>query len=304
MTKFYFLLFTVILVANIPSKAQQSLSQYFDDTATNNSIKIILDTASTNTWQIGPPQKTIFDSAATAPNALVTDTINNYPPNNTSSFSFSYVEKMGYDIIAFRWKQKIDFVDTVDGGVIEFSKDTGKTWQNVMDNPYVYNFYGFDTSNIDTISTGELAFTGLDTLWRDIWLCFDRSLFNSYDSVLFRFTLKSDTVDTGAHEGWLIDNFMIQQTYIHTVKKTEAAKYMTVYPTATTGRVYIEAEKLHEYHVIEKIELVNMAGRVVQEHGLAPTKFFIDIGQQPAGEYFLKIKTNKKLETFRIFLNK
>lgn len=304
MIKIYTLLLSAIFLANISSKAQQ-MTQYFDgaDTIPGNFITIVFDTSASNIWQIGPPQKTIFDSAATAPNALVTDTINNYPPNNTSTFLFSYINQYWYGILAVRWKQKIDFSDKNDGGIVEFSIDTGKTWLNAFDNPYVYNFYGFDTANVDTVK-GELAFTGTDTLWRDIWLCFDRSFVTNGDSLLFRFTLKSDTVDSGMHEGWMIDNFMANTTMVHTVKKTEEVKYLTVYPTATTGRVYIEAEKLQEYHIIENIRLINMEGKVVQEYGKAPTKFFIDIGHQPAGDYFLKIKTNKKTETFRILLNK
>ena len=40
-----------------------------------------------NIWQIGKPHKTIFDSAYSRPDAIVTDTIHDYPANNLSTFA-------------------------------------------------------------------------------------------------------------------------------------------------------------------------------------------------------------------------
>lgn len=304
MKQCYTLLF--LFISSVQVVNAQSWNQYFDgaDTSALKSVFIEPDTGGSNIWQIGRPQKAIFDSAATYPNALVTDTVNFCPRGNTSSFRLHYSNDYRWGILAVRWKQKIDFRQNYDGGIIEFSKDSGLTWQNVFDNPYVYSFYGFDTTNADTLVTGEAAFTGTDTVWRDIWLCFDRSFFG--DSVSFRFTFKSDTgaTDVETREGWLIDNIRVERTMLHTVNKAGNVEYLKIYPTSTTGRVYIEAEKLNEYHIIEKMSLINMEGRVVQEFGKSPTKFFIDIGHHPAGQYFLKIATNKKTETFRILLNR
>ena len=68
----------------------QDYVQFFDgaDTSYNNSIIIKVDTATENIWQIGEPQKVIFDAPSTTPNSIVTDTINNSPINNVSSFTF------------------------------------------------------------------------------------------------------------------------------------------------------------------------------------------------------------------------
>src|ERR1041384_4098256 len=92
MKKLY-LTISILFLAIGYSIAQLSVNQYFDgaDTSATNSIIIMLDTSSTNIWQIGRPQKIIFDSAATFPNALVTDTINNYPDSNVSRFTFKIV---------------------------------------------------------------------------------------------------------------------------------------------------------------------------------------------------------------------
>lgn len=302
------ILFVAFLCLSITTKAQwPSMVQNFDgnDTDPYNSVMIIQDTSATNVWQIGPPQKAIFDSAFTAPNAIMTDTINYYPMGVNSSF-YAYVQHLQwyYGINAFRWMQKLDIDTAYDGGIIEYSLDSGNTWVNVINNPYVYNFYGYDTANIDTLVTGEYAFSGTDTAWRDIWLCFDQSYMFNHDSVVFRFRLVSDSVDN-QKQGWMIDNMRVHMTYIHTVAKTaEQAYKMKVYPTNTTGRVQIEGEKINEYYVIEHMQLLSADGKMVKEYGLAPVKFYIDIADQPDGMYYLKIKTNKRTETFPILLKR
>ena len=63
--------------------------EYFIDFDSPNSQNnhIIIDTISNpdNIWQIGVPSKTIFDSAYSLTHAIVTDTLNAYPVNDTSS---------------------------------------------------------------------------------------------------------------------------------------------------------------------------------------------------------------------------
>lgn len=279
-------------------------TQYFDGADTLNPILIEIDSSSSNIWQVGPPQKTIFSSAATSPNALLTDTINYYPPNDTSAFQFVLNnDNYWWAVLAVRWKQKLD-IDTLDGGAIEFSIDSGATWQSAFNNPYVYNFYGYDDDNVDTLVGGELVFTGTDTTWRDIWLCFDISwLGYGGDPPMCRFTFKSDSIDNNK-EGWMIDNMMYHLTILHTISEVEQEEYAKVYPNPTRGRVNIQMKKLNEFHVIENMELINVEGKVVQQFGVSPTKFYIDIGDHPDGIYFLKIQTNKKTETVQVLLQR
>jgi len=177
------LLSFLFILLSVNTQAQTSYSQYFDgaDTSVNNSVIIRIDTGSNNIWQIGRPQKSIFSAAATQPNAILTDTVNNYPPSDTSSFSFRIDNQFSaVAIIAIRWKQKLDMIKKHSGGYIEFTIDSGKTWENVFHNKKVYNFYGFDTAQsspsnaIDTFN-GIFTLSGRDTAWRDMWLCFEAS---------------------------------------------------------------------------------------------------------------------------------
>jgi hypothetical protein len=299
------LLFTLFIFCYNLSFSQY-YQQYFDgaDTSVWNSIFIQVDSSTANSWQVGQPQKTIFDSAVSTPNVLVTDTINSYPVNDSSSFTFSIpVYSFPMMIIAVQWMQKLDLDTNFDGGIIEFKSQTDSVWHNVFNNPYVYNFYGFDPANADTLSNGEYAFSGTDSSWKDIWFCLDFSSWFPSDTLQMRFTLKSDSVDN-SREGWMIDNLLVHQTIIHTIKEKGQEDYMIAYPTVTKGVVHLEAQKMEQYHVIKSMELRNMEGKLVQQFGLSPTKFYIDISNHPAGIYFLTVNTNIRTETFKISLVK
>ncbi len=307
MKKLYFISVFTILIVRFSSA--QIYTQYFDgaDTSLYNAILIDIDTVGSNVWQIGTPQKIIFDRASTLPNAIVTDTINFYPSNDTSRFIAKiWLNFSNWGIFALQWKQKLDLDTAFDGGIIEYSIDTGKTWVNVFNNPFVYSFYGFQTANQNTLAGGEYAFSGTDSTWRDIWLCFDLSWLQQFqwnDTVLFRFTFLSDSVNNNK-EGWMIDNMLSHITLIHTIKETEQDKYLNVYPNPASNIVHIQAEKIMDFHIIELMELVDPLGRVVDMWTNIPTKFWFDASKYNDGLYFLKVKTNLKSENIPIVINK
>lgn len=291
-----------LLLACLCMGHSQSYVQYFDgaDTSYSNSLIVEIDPDTDNVWQVGPPQKLIFNGAATAPNAIVTDTIGFYPKGNTSRFITKMVPWANWGIYALQWKQKLDMAHDFDGGIVEYSFDHGNSWENVFNNPYVYNFYGFPTSNQDTLLTGEYAFSGRDTTWEDIWLCFDASWISQLqDTLFFRFTLKTDTVE-GDYEGWLIDNMNAHITIIHTLSDSLSEEYLEVHPNPADDILYIQTQKLQEFHIIEEMTLSNTLGQVVGRWHNIPTKFFVPVRDYPNGNYFLTVRTNIRTETANV----
>jgi hypothetical protein len=298
-------LFTLGMLGN-QVFAQATHYQYFDGADTlKTSIHITLDPPNkSNVWQVGKPHKIIFNKAATVPNVIVTDTMKTYPVNNISRFSFHVdIPQYAGNIYAIRWKQKMDMDKHKDGGIIEFSFDKGTTWQNALNNPIVHNFYGFDYTSKDTLSSGEYALSGTDSTWKDVWFCIYTFSTPVPTSLDYRFTLKSDGTNT-KKEGWMIDNLMAFQTHLHIVKENEKSKYLNVYPTATQGQVTIEALQIQDDHVIQKIELFGMDGRLIQEFKPEPSKLTIDISHLPNGIYYLKVDTNLQHEVFPLMLAK
>jgi len=304
MKKIYFTFWIFLSVVSL-AKAQPVFNQYFDgaDTSAANSIIISMDPNPANIWQIGRPQKIIFDSAATLPNALVTDTINSYPVNNISRFSFKIVPWVTWGLLAIQWKQKLDMDLHHDGAIIEYSVDTGVTWTNVFNDPHVHNFYGVQPGNQDTLVTGEYAMSGTDSSWRDVWLCFDMTWLSFNDSIYFRYTFKSDSINTNK-EGWMIDNMMAHISIMHPVKEVNKKDYMNVYPNPTKDIVNIEIQKIQDFHIIENMELINSEGTCMMQWKNIPVKFWFDTSKYPDGVYYLKVKTNIKSETIPIVVRK
>ncbi len=163
-------------------------------------------TLTNNIWQIGKPQKIIFDSAFTASNAIVTDTINSYPQNNISEFIVKTPTYMGsFGGIGMTFFHKYDTDSLLDGGSIYASLDYGITWYNLKNClgnfPPFYN--PFPTN--DTIaSLNDIGLTGKSDSWQE---------FNYYwnypptDTLLIKFKFASDNIQTNK-EGWMIDNLV------------------------------------------------------------------------------------------------
>ncbi len=89
-----FLLLSVLLLSSRQATAQSNWYQYFEmgtpPTTYFYPLKIQIDTSQQgNIWQIGRPQKILFNLAFSIPNAIVTDTLNTYPINDTSSFQYA-----------------------------------------------------------------------------------------------------------------------------------------------------------------------------------------------------------------------
>ncbi len=296
----YIITLAFLLIIN--SLQAQFYQQYFDggDTIAGSSLFINLD-SSTGIWQVGAPSKSILNSPHSAPNSLMTDTLNTYPALDSSQFHFTVGATWFWGIVAYQWTQSIDFEEISDGGLIEFSVDSGDTWENAFTSPYVYNFFGFDFQNVDTLSNGKVGFTGTDSLMRNVWLCLDASWLSLQDSVRFRFTLVSDSVDN-SNEGWLLDNMKLSTTIIHTLNEKELEEYMQVYPNPTNGVLNIRTQKINDFHIIEHMQLFNSEGKLIEEYENIPTKFSLNIKNHPKGTYYLHVKTNIKTEKFTILL--
>lgn len=288
----------------------QTFIQRFDGADTTiYSIIVTIHTDSTNIWQIGKPQKTIFDSAYSLPNVIVTDTVGYIPVNDTSSFTISIHSSAYWSpfVYAYQWVQKLDLLKGHQDGIIEVSVDSGATWHNVFNNPSVSDFYGFNLANVDTLISGldtTYAFSGTDTSWKNIWLCFPGYYYTLTDSMLLRFTVFTDSVDSNK-EGWMIDNFYSSPSFQHTaVKVLKETDSIIVYPKPTTGTVYIGALRTQKLKTIEKMQLINSAGQIVHQYGQSLVHTSIDISDFPDGIYYLKIQTNVRTSTYQLLLQR
>lgn len=171
-----------------------------------------------NCWQVGQPGKIFFDEAYSLPLAIVTDTIENYPVNSSSSFVFDIPNPEGGYIMSkfFSFKHKFDTDTLQDIGYIEYSFDRGLTWYLAKDSMNMIQFFWMDNVSL----TSGLAYPSLNPLsgHSDGWMYssygwifgwpVEQNLDIPPDTITVKFTFSSDATQTGK-EGWMIDEIIV-----------------------------------------------------------------------------------------------
>jgi hypothetical protein len=235
-----------------------------------------------NLWQIGRPQKTIFDSAHSLPNAILTDTLLPYPANDTSVFTLvlptqlpaPYLFAPGGALGEFSFFYKLD-IDSTTLARIEISLDHGISWIDLKDS---LPLQPYPLSSHDTLyRTKE---------WKLFYLDFGYLLADAVDTVMFRFTLASDSSST-IMDGWMMDDFSTR--YIsESVPQILNPNFISLYPNPSSGNMYLHANKPLNGNA--SVAVYNMQGLQVYASSTAPANGYINL-QLPPGLYTLKYYT-------------
>jgi Secretion system C-terminal sorting domain len=272
------LLTLIFCVATIPSFCQiwgtgSSGAITFDsgDVFYQSLVKIDTVNFHHNIWQIGKPNKTVFTSAYSLPNAIVTDTLNPYPVNDTSVF----IAKIPGRDHAFPL-QFIDFwyrLDIDSGAIakVELSEDHGVHWINTIDSlPVVYSWGSIPDFKHSTVGWKRLG------LWRDWTPC--------PDTIYFRFTFISDSVFANK-DGWMIDNFSVGYWWEGYVPQILNNNLITIYPNPSKGNIYIHSNKQNAGS--GSLSVYDMKGREVGKTKQLPANGYLNL-PLPDGVYILK----------------
>ncbi len=261
-----------------PPFFQQSLRErFYTDTVGNPNCK----------WQIGFPAKTIFFSAYTFPNALVTDTLNALPANDTSVIYIKhYLEPWGFHYFVLHFQFQLDG-DSTDIAKIEISPDTSRqNWINVLtqDTTYYMNWQTPKPTMIGSTNGWQSFDLDLTSWISGFTLC---PIPVTADTILFRFTLITDS-NSILRDGWMIDNLNILD-YTEGVREIRNENMISLSPNPTTDKINIHQSVNSKF---SKIQIFNYTGQILFEDN----NFYgesIDIKQFANGVYFLKYSDEK-----------
>lgn len=304
--KNYSIVFFIIILFLISSNniiAQQWSNSITFDTAFSN---LYIDTLQANNrWQIGAPHKVLFDSARTRPNAIVTDTVNYYPVNDTSSFILKinrppdapfWVEWVPYmygptPFVSFM--SKIDTDSLSDIGYIEYSLNNGATWLPV--NEY---FFGSDY-HPPYYGPGTSLFTGTWNGWFQTSIVLGDSNpdpgIETVDSVLFKFTFVSDDINTNK-EGWIIDDITYGTIALVGVNDIEEENNnFNIYPNPVNKEFTLSVTETGTIN--RELKIVNVLGEVVYQSIVENPKSEVNISELPKGVYFVKLISANQILT-------
>ena len=273
----------------------------FEDTS--ELYKIEIDTLHNpdNCWQIGKPNKLFFDSAYSVPNAIVTDTVNPYPANDTSYFiirhivpPFSGFEFSGNaDLYSY---YKVDSDSLNDFGYIEFSHNNGATWINLQSDTIYNQYWNYMGS--------PPVFTGNSGGWKQFKIYFDElgPLFNIQegDTLLFRFAFISDSIENN-RDGLMFDNIKIVDTFAK-IKENKSQSLIKVYPNPSHAILNIElSNNLKQSNALSNLlELYSSDGRLLLKQKMQNTQHTIDLSNYKAGIYFIKVSNRENYSVHKV----
>lgn len=278
---------------------------------------IAIDTSNPNNiWQIGRPQKSFLNSAYTIDNAIITDTVNSYPVNDTSSFIMKVPEDLlalystgtsgGNIVVSFYTKYQTDSLN--DFGRIEFSSDSGTTW-HIMDVDYRDTSFLHWHQGWNTFTDGfsgwsfndKSLYTGQSDGWEyqeiDLFVCSvlhpkredsTATIIGCYPKSLWlKFVFVSDSVSDNL-DGWAIDNFSaygVQYAGLTDAKNSE----LKVAPNPFSSQLMFSFVGNEQTAII----LYDFLGQKVMQQEFTNSTT-INTAQIPDGVYFYELMNKNK----------
>lgn len=269
---------------------------------------IITDTSTI--WQIGSTTKPFFSQNLLPVRTIMTDTVNSYPTNANSWFQLTI--PAGYTNVIVNFVHKYQTDSLHDGCIVEFSTDTGATWENVkggcnVDGSGAWN--GVLTDNLygsnDTLVTGEMAFSGNSSGWIHSRVQFFWGFpIKSTDStdqcnmseqiIHLRFRFLSDNI-ADTLDGWIIDSVKIEYDGYSGIKNIIKKNKLSIHPNPSEdGRFYFP-----ELNGTYKTEIFNSFGQTIYNREYHRN---IDMSSYAKGLYFYKVSGESELYTGQLII--
>jgi hypothetical protein len=206
-------LFAIVCFIGIDANSQTAPIPYsnyfFDETSGDDWSHYAI--SGTDDWQLGVPTGNDFDDRADGVSWVTT--LNSTPASN----SIRVLQTPAFDLSDTTYERYVSFqhyrqINASANPVLkfEYSLDNGASWQMLMDPDHIAQWQ---------TSTG---FTGTSLSISSSSMCSLRSIqdpANTY--VLFRFYLSTGDI-TANQDGWLINNFILDNNYINITQNTEA----------------------------------------------------------------------------------
>jgi hypothetical protein len=178
-------------------------------------LTIDVNSNPTNIWQIGSPQKQVLSNAWSTPKVIITDSINSYPNNDTSSFTIECTaiqssSSVSWTNFTLNFQYFVDSDTLSDFGMIEFSPDNGVTWIDLINDPTYAQYLAWVTNN----NVGQVpVLTGTSGAWieanlnmRQLGIFLDIQPGTPF---LWRFTFISDGIQNN-RDGIMYDNILLE----------------------------------------------------------------------------------------------
>ena len=157
-----------------------------------------------SSWQYGTPNAYTINKAASGTKAWVTNLNGAYKKNDSSYVISPYVNFSGVEYPLFEMKLWVASDNGIDGAVIEYTLDTGRTWHIINKHTYPYTWNWYDTNYVSSLKSN--GWTGVSDTWITVRQFLPLVIKNK--TVAFRIRFGSDNYYSGA-EGIAFDDVYI-----------------------------------------------------------------------------------------------
>jgi hypothetical protein len=298
----YSKVFWIFILILIQGNSYSQINSYSICNSFDSNI-VLINVDSNGIWEIGKPNKSIFDSSYSGLNSMVTDLDSLYPNNDTSIFYATYSYNgwipnyLGiFHPLEIELIHRFNTDTTSDYGAIEMSFNGGNTWYDVLSSahniswgPYQNHHYFLGTN--DTIYD-SLSISGNSNGWvhskfsKDIeQLVFNDSL-SLGDSILLRFTFVTDSI--GRNEGWQIDDLCIKMDIFNTVEENHRETKISIIPNPAKEIIRIQFSDPN-VRVQQELKIYSITGQLVLHQMITPPESEINIETLESGVYLYTI---------------
>tara|TARA_B100000508_G_scaffold91658_2_gene71441 strand:+ start:4322 stop:5209 length:888 start_codon:yes stop_codon:yes gene_type:complete len=250
-----------------------------------------------NIWEVGIPNKTVFDTAYSGTNSMITDLDSPYPVNDTSYFILEYQAGYGFshwqnvDLHGYYW---VNSDSLNDYGTIEISVDQGASWIDLLnDTVYIFENYWFGQKPVLTGNSGG---------WKEF--DFRSSGFSINfnvdfgDTVMYRFGFisdgQSDTLD-----GLMFDKIRMMDWAMSVPEYSMGSFKSTVYPNPTSNKVSISFS--NPQHQETSCAIFDAYGRIVKGPKTTKTEsLHFDLHDMESGIYYYHVKMGEEISKGKI----
>lgn len=269
MKKSLLALFFGIISANLLAQS--------DDTLNFETAPSVISIDSINgIWQIGNPQKLIFDSAYSADNIIITDTINSYPVSTRSTFDIILPVPAFSAYYSLKFKHRFDTDPGKDGGYIQLYDCFSEQWQNIVfwgmscDAPYGVNYMGSSPTTL--LHDGEYGYSGTSIGWENVELyipCMAVVHSAGPYEIRLRFVFTSDTIPS-TKEGWMIDDLIFHDAggFCSSIEENNLTSKFKIYPNPSSEIIQVESHQFEIY----SLSVLDLNGKIVMNQTIRGNK--------------------------------
>jgi len=279
----------------------------FDNSIVDYNCFIRKDSTDTvNVWEVGIPSKSVFDTAFSPINVIVTDKINTYKTNDTSWFMFA--KRPGTASSDWGW-HKFDGMyyvnsDTIsDYGKMEYSPNNGITWIDLFKDTsglvgwYDYPGTGYIKPVLSGNSNGWKRFRCTIRIPDSILA--SNHFYPNTAITLYRFTFITDSIETNK-DGLMFDDFKFYDIAESVTDPYASNNLITVYPTPAQSTLRVSyAQPMHQ----PQIRITNSLGQTMRTMNNY-TATDIDITELPNGVYMLQCADDKVCASKRFVVSR